>query len=234
MRVSRSGAVRSAMSPHSKRLRSRSSSVRIAFGGPVGAQHDLLAILVDGVERVEELFLRSFLVRDELDVVDQQEVDPAVACPEVIDLALLDARDELVGELLGCGVDDALPRELGRDLVADGMHQVGLAEPDAAVQEERVVRVTRALRHRQAGRVGQAIGGPDDEVVEGIARVDVRGPALAADPGGFEADLCGGPDPRRCLGRIGRVRRPGSRLSESPRRRTRPGRCSRRSARGSG
>ena len=33
MRVSRSGAVRSAIRPHSKRLRRRSSSVRIAFGG---------------------------------------------------------------------------------------------------------------------------------------------------------------------------------------------------------
>ena len=33
IRVSRSGAVRSAMSPHSNRLRSRSSRVRIAFGG---------------------------------------------------------------------------------------------------------------------------------------------------------------------------------------------------------
>ena len=33
IRVSRSGAVRSAMRPHSNRLRSRSSRVRIAFGG---------------------------------------------------------------------------------------------------------------------------------------------------------------------------------------------------------
>ena len=33
IRVSRSGAVRSAIRPHSNRLRSRSSSVRIAFGG---------------------------------------------------------------------------------------------------------------------------------------------------------------------------------------------------------
>ena len=33
MRVSRSGGVRSAMRPHSKRLRSRSSRVVIAFGG---------------------------------------------------------------------------------------------------------------------------------------------------------------------------------------------------------
>ncbi len=33
MRVSRSGAVRSAMRPHSKRLRRRSSSVMICLGG---------------------------------------------------------------------------------------------------------------------------------------------------------------------------------------------------------
>ena len=59
---------------------------------PVGGQDDLLAVLVDRVERMEELFLGPFLVRDELDVVDEQEVDPPVARPELVDLALLDAR----------------------------------------------------------------------------------------------------------------------------------------------
>ena len=138
MRVSRSGAVRSAMRPHSKRLRSRSSRVRIAFGRPIGGQHDLLAVLVDRVERVEELFLRPLLVGDELDVVDEEEVDPPVAGAEVVDLALLDRGDELVGELLARRVDDALARELGDDLVADGVHQVGLAE----------------ARRRRTGRAG--------------------------------------------------------------------------------
>ena len=126
---------------------------------PIGAQDDLLAVLMDGVERMEELFLRPFLVGDELDVVDEQQVDPAVARTELVDLALLDARDEFVRELLGGRVDDALARELRRDLVADGMHQVGLAEAHAAVQEERVVGVAGALRHGQAGGMGQAVGG---------------------------------------------------------------------------
>ena len=58
---------------------------------PVRAQDDLLAVLVDRVERVEELFLRPLLVGDELDVVDEEQVDPAVAGPELVDLALLDA-----------------------------------------------------------------------------------------------------------------------------------------------
>ena len=117
MRVSRSGAVRSAMSPHSKRLRSRSSRVRIAFGGRSVREDDLLAVLVDGVERVEELLLGPLLVGDELDVVDEEQVDPAVAVAELVDLALLDRGDELVDELLAGGVDDALARELGDDLV---------------------------------------------------------------------------------------------------------------------
>ena len=189
MRVSRSGAVRSAMRPHSNRLRSRSSRVRIAFGGRSERQHDLLAVLVDRVERVEELFLGPLLVGDELDVVDEEEVDPAVAGPELVDLALLDRGDELVGELLARRVDDALARELGDDLVADGVHQVGLAEADPAVQEERVVGVAGPLGDRQAGRVGEPVGRADDEVRERVARVEVGRAALAADPRRLDPDL---------------------------------------------
>ena len=62
------------------------------MGGRSELQDDLLAVLVDGVERMEELFLRPLLVGDELDVIDEEEVDPAVAGPELVDLALLDAR----------------------------------------------------------------------------------------------------------------------------------------------
>ena len=40
----------------------------------VGREHDLLVRLVERVERVEELVLRAVLVRQELDVVDEQHV----------------------------------------------------------------------------------------------------------------------------------------------------------------
>ena len=97
--------------------------------------------------------------------------------------------DELVGELLARRVDDALARELGDDLVADGVHQVGLAEADAAVQEQRVVGVAGPLRHGQAGRVGEPVGRADDEVRERVARVEVGRAALAADPRRLDPDL---------------------------------------------
>ena len=113
---------------------------------------------MDRVERVEELFLGPFLVRDELDVVDEEQVDPAVAGPELVDLALLDLVMNSLVNFSRRRVDDPLARELGDDLVADRVHQVGLAEAHAAVQEERVVGVARALGDRQDGRVGEPVG----------------------------------------------------------------------------
>ena len=119
--------------------------------------------------------------------------------------------------------------------VADRVHQVGLAEADAAVQEERVVGVARALRHRQAGRVGQAVGRPDDEVREGVARVDGRPARPRRRPGSARRGPAG---TRPAAAGVRRVApgpsAGGARPRAMPPRRTRPGRCSRRSAPASG
>src|SRR5438270_1088751 len=69
------------------------------------------------------------------------------------------------------------------------MHEVGLAEADTAVQEERVVGVTGAFRDRQARRMGETVGRPDDEVRERVAGVDVARAAFAADAPGLDPDL---------------------------------------------
>ena len=79
MRVSRSGGWTSVIRPHSKRDRSRSSSVASSLRRPVGRQDDLLAGLVQAVEGVEKLFLDALLTLEELDVVDHQDVVGAVA-----------------------------------------------------------------------------------------------------------------------------------------------------------
>ena len=221
MRVSRSGGVRSAIRPHSNRERSRSSRVVIAFGGRSERQHDLLAGLVDGVEGVEELLLGPLALGDELDVVDQQHVDAAISVPEVLHLLLADGVDEVVGELLGGGVQDPLARELDRHRVADGVHQVRLAQPHAAVQEERVVGVPRPLGHRQGGRVGQAVGRADDEVGERVAAVQVDRVAAGGAWRGRQAVLVAlgrdsGPARRRPRTRPGPIRPPPGPGSGSP------------------
>ncbi len=131
---------------------------RDQLGRSIGREHDLLAVLVDRIEGVEELLLGALLVGDELDVVDEQQVDAPVARPEIVDLALLNAGDELVRELLAGRVDDALAREARQHLVADRVHQVGLAKAHAAVQEERVVGMSGTLGDRQRRGVGKAVG----------------------------------------------------------------------------
>ena len=74
---------------------------------PVAGEDDLSAAFVERVEGVEELLLHRLLAFEEVDVVDEQEVGLAEAAAEVGGGAVLDRRDELVGELLGADERDA-------------------------------------------------------------------------------------------------------------------------------
>ena len=174
----------SAISPHSKRERRRSSISGMSLGERVARDDDLLARLVEVVEGVEELLLRPLLARDELDVVDQEQIDRAVARAELRGAVVADRVDELVGEALGGEVRDGHAREEAHALMPDRVQQVRLAESDAAVDEQRVVRARRQLGHGLAGRLRELIRRADDEGVEGVARVEAldrgrpRRPAL--------------------------------------------------------
>src|SRR5204862_7048484 len=107
---------------------------------------ELPTVLVDRVERVEELLLDSLLVLEELDVVDQEQVIGAVALFEALDPLVAQGIDEVVHEGLAGHVAD---RELAlvlADVLRDGLQEMSLAEPRAAVDEERVVGLRGRLR----------------------------------------------------------------------------------------
>ncbi len=110
--------------------------------------HDLLHALVQSVESVEELLLRPFLLRDELNVVDEQNVHGAEAIAEAGHAVVAQRGDHLVGELLCGNVADAGGWLASLYFVADGVHQVGLAHAHAAIQEERDCMRARAARPR--------------------------------------------------------------------------------------
>ena len=141
-------------------------------GRPVGRDHDLPARLVEAVEGVEELLLDPLLVLEELDVVDQEDV--------VVAVALLEALDALVAQRVDEVVHERLARDVPRREVAgvlghvggDRLEEVGLPQPGAAVDEERVVGLRRRLRDRERGRVREAVRRADDERVEGVLRVE--------------------------------------------------------------
>jgi hypothetical protein len=67
----------------------------------------LLLVLVQFVEGVKELFLRSLLVAQELNVVDQQHIGGAEVLMKLWHPVELDAVDHLVHKLLAGGVHDA-------------------------------------------------------------------------------------------------------------------------------
>src|SRR5437867_13381977 len=57
----------------------------------------------------------------------------------------------------------------------DGLHQVSLAHANAAVEEKRVIGLRWTLCNRSASRMGILVYAADDESVESVARVQLRG-----------------------------------------------------------
>ncbi len=78
---------------------------------------------------MEELLLGGGLALEELDVVDEQDVDVAVAGLEGLAARGLQRGDELVGERLGGRVADAEAGGVVAQVVGDRRQEVGLAEP---------------------------------------------------------------------------------------------------------
>ena len=135
-------------------------------GQAVAREDELAAGLVQRVEGVEELLLGLRLALQELDVVDEQDVGVAEARLEVVDVAGLQRRDELVREALGGRAAHAQAAAVVADVVADRVQQVGLAEAGRPVEEERVVGLAGQLGDGERGGVGEAVGVADDELVE--------------------------------------------------------------------
>ena len=106
---------------------------------------------------MEEFLLRPLFSRDELNIIDQKEIDRPVSCAKGVRAAVADCTDELIGEVLGREIDDHHAGKQVTALVTDRVEQVRLAEADAAIDEQRVVRARRELRDGLTGRLGELV-----------------------------------------------------------------------------
>ena len=154
---------------------------------PVAAITICWPAAVQVVERVEELRLGLLALGQELDVVHQQDVDLAVPLPEPIALPFPDRLDELGHELSDVTYRTRMPGVEPVHVVADRDQQVGLAQPHAAVDEQRVVGLaTAAPRRRPSPRRARtccaARGRTCRTCSWGTAARARRGPASAARP----------------------------------------------------
>ena len=138
----------------------------------VARQDDLLLAFEQRVERVEELFLRAVLAGEELDVVDQQRIERAIRGLEIVDRVVLERFHHVADETLGVHVGDARALVAAADHVADGMHQVRLAQAHAAVDEQRVVGTPGILGDLHRRRARELIALALDEVREREVRIE--------------------------------------------------------------
>jgi len=168
----------------------------------VAGEDDLLVPIEECVEGVEEFLLGTFLAGEELDIVDEEEISLAIALAKFDEGIVLDGIDELVGEFLRREIHHLATGAALGDLLADGLHEMGLAETDAAIDEEGVISAGRRLGDSEGGGVGELVVGADDEGGEGVARIHAT-----CDGGGmcgFGGDL-GGAGAGGCLGGSGLV-----------------------------
>src|SRR5882724_4567480 len=126
------------------------------------------------VERMEKFLLRPLLATEKLNVVNQKKVGLAITFPEFYQIAVLYRIDELVDEQLTREVNDLHVFPFRPDELADGLHQMGLAQTDAAVNEKRIVRTRRRLRDSETGCMRDFVIRADDERFECISRIESR------------------------------------------------------------
>src|SRR3954447_6941716 len=143
------------------------------FWRTVTSDDDLFHRLVQRIKRVKELFLGTFLLGEELDIIHQQHVNVAKLVAKTGHLVVAQRVDHFVSELLAGYVADGCLTDAASDLVSDGLHEMGLAHANTAVQEQRVVSLGRTFRNRLASGVGELVAIADDKGIESVARIEL-------------------------------------------------------------
>jgi hypothetical protein len=83
--------------------------------------------------------LGLLLAREELDIIEDEDIDLTIALTELIHRSSLDTRDIVSEELVSCCIDDTESLVLGTDSIGDSLEEMRLAEPDITIEVEWIV-----------------------------------------------------------------------------------------------
>ncbi len=139
----------------------------------VAGQADLLLGFEQRVEGVEKLFLGGVLAGEELDVVDEQRVDRAETPLEFVHAFRAQGLDHRADELFRPQVQHLAGGIAFQHQVACRMHQMGLAQAGAAIQQQRVVGTPRVGGHLHGGGLAELVGLAFHEGFECVMRIHV-------------------------------------------------------------
>ena len=120
---------------------------------------------------MEELFLGAFLVGEKLDVVDQQGIQRPVSCLELVDGVVLQCTNHIPHELLRVHIGHPCLRSVRDDDMANALHEVRFAKPDAPIDEQGVVATARIAADLQGRCPGHLVTLALDKFLEGVVRV---------------------------------------------------------------
>jgi hypothetical protein len=126
------------------------------------------------IKGVEELILRAFLARDELNIVDEHGINVAIGFSKGIEIPLSNSLDELVRKVLGGQENDLGLRVIGEELLCHCRHQVGLAQASAPVNEERIETAPFLMSNGGAGRVSKLAVIPNHEALKVELGIDAE------------------------------------------------------------
>src|SRR6056297_566751 len=129
---------------------------------------------------MEELFLRAVLAGEELDIVNHQRIDTAIARLECVDGGVSQRLDHLADEFFRVQIDDLEIRIALGQFVSYSVQQMGLAESSAAVQQQRVVRLAWILGDLLGRSESELVGFAEDEIAEMVAVIKAGIEPLAA------------------------------------------------------
>ena len=125
---------------------------------------------------MEKLLLRRVLVGDELDIVHHQNIDIPVFIAKIrpvldVVLIILYGLDKLICERFACSIHYVQRGIIRKNFMTYGVHEVRLAEPDSAVNKERVIRFCGLGGDGLCGGEREHIRFADNERIERILGV---------------------------------------------------------------
>ena len=123
---------------------------------------------------MEKLFLGSFFIGKELNVIDQQGVNGAVVTLKLFDGVVLQRFNHVLNETLGVHIDHFRVRLTRHNAVPHRVQQVSFTQTRPAIEEQGVVGAARVIRHLTRRRAGQLVRFTFDEVIKRVFHVNVR------------------------------------------------------------
>ena len=136
----------------------------------VTGEHDARPAQLDLVEAVQKLLLRRLLVRDEVHIIDRQQIELTDPPAEALELVRAHRGDVFVGELLAGRVQHVRIGMMLEEAPAHALKQVRLAQAARAVQKQRRARLGLVVGEALRGGVGELIARADHELIQPMAQ----------------------------------------------------------------